>query len=172
MPTAGTDAWTYRGRPGVAWLVSADGDDPEAATKLIESFMTEEYQQGMIATMDQPPLNVDLVADPVAIDAYKKMVAFCKDNVFLMPQAIVKNPEIAVDAQRKPITPHVGNILQGYLGGSRKDLRSELKKLSDANEADREQAMKKAKGSGANVSEDDYMFSAWKPGADYESNDG
>jgi len=85
----------------------------------------------------------------------------------------LKNPEIAaVDAQRKPITPHEGNILQGYLGGSLKDLRIELKKLSDANEADREQAMKKAKGSGANVSEDDYMFSDWKPGADYESKDG
>ena len=97
------------------------------------------------------------------------MVTFCKENVFLMPQAIVKNPEIAaVDAQRKPITPHVGNILQGYLGGSIKDLQSELKKLSDANEADREQAMKKAKAAGAKVSEDDYVFSDWKPGADYE----
>ena len=90
-----------------------------------------------------------------------------------MPQAIVKNPEIAaVDAQRKPITPHVGNILQGYLGGSLKDLLSELKKLSDANEADREQAMDKAKGSGAKVSEDDYVFSDWKPGADYEATNG
>ena len=173
VPTSGTNAWTYRGRPGAAWLVSADSDDPEAATKLIESFMTEEYQKGMIAAMDQPPLNLDLVADSDAIDPYKKMVAFCKENVFRMPQAIVKNPEVAaVDAQRKPITPHVGNILQGYLGGSLKDLRSELKKLSDANEADREQAMDKAKGSGAKVSEDDYVFSDWKPGADYEATNG
>jgi hypothetical protein len=96
-------------------------------------------------------------------------VTFCKDNVFLMPQAIVKNPDIAkVDAQRKPITPHVGNIVQGYLGGSIKNLRDELKKLSDASEADREQAMTKAKSSGAKVSEDDYVFADWKPGADYQ----
>jgi len=168
VPTAGTDAWTYRGRPGATWFVAADSSDPEAATKLIESFMTDEYQKGMIAAMDQPPLNLDLVESSDAIDAYKKSVTFCKENVFLMPQAIVKNPEVAaVDAQRKPITPHVGNILQGYLGGSIKDLRATLKKLSDATSADREQAMTKAKGSGANVSEDDWVFSDWKPGADY-----
>jgi ABC-type glycerol-3-phosphate transport system substrate-binding protein len=169
VPTAGTDPWTYRGRPGAAYFVAADSGNPEAASKLIGSFMSEEYQQGMIAAMDQPPLNLDLVANSDAIDAYKKAVTFCKENVFLMPQAIVKNPDIAkVDASRKPITPHVGNIVQGYLGGSIKNLRNELKKLSDASEADREQAMTKAKSSGAKVSEDDYVFSDWKPGADYQ----
>ena len=170
VPTAGTKPSTYRGRPGAAYFVAADSGNPEAAAKLIGSFMTEEYQKGMIAAMDQPPLDLDLVANSDAIDAYKKMVTFCKENVFLMPQAIVKNPEIAaVEAERKPITPHVGNILQGYLGGSLTNLRGELKKLSDASEADREQAMQKAKSSGANVSEDDYVFSDWKPGADYQS---
>ncbi|QGN34182.1 hypothetical protein [Microlunatus sp. Gsoil 973] len=120
--------------------------------------------------MDQPPLNLDLVDSSTAIDAYKKAVAFCKANVFQMPQAIVKNPEqAAVDAQRKPVTPHVGNIVQGYLSGSIKDLKGALKKLSDATEADREQAFKKAKASGAKVSMDDYAFSDWKPGQDYES---
>ncbi|MGW5360902.1 ABC transporter substrate-binding protein [Actinopolymorpha pittospori] len=169
VPTAGTDPWTYRGRPGAAYFVAADSGNPEAASKLIGSFMSEEYQQGMIAAMDQPPLNLDLVANSDAIDAYKKAVTFCKENVFLMPQAIVKNSDIAkVDASRKPITPHVGNIVQGYLGGSIKNLRDDLKKLSDASEADREQAMTKAKSSGAKVSEDDYIFGDWKPGADYQ----
>lgn len=28
--------------------------------------------------------------------------------------------------------------------------------------------MRKAQSAGANVSEDDYIFSDWKPGADYE----
>ncbi|MBM7788440.1 ABC transporter substrate-binding protein [Tenggerimyces flavus] len=169
-PTASTSSFAYRGRPGATWFVAADSADPEAATKLLESFMDDEYQKGMIAAMDQPPLNLDLVESSDAIDAYKKAVTFCKENVFLMPQAIVKNPAVAaVDAQRKPITPHVGNILQGYLGGSIKDLRAALQKLSDASEADREQAMTKAKGSGAEVSEDDYIFSDWKPGADYQA---
>jgi len=80
-----------------------------------------------------------------------------------------RHTDTAVDAQRKPITPHVGNILQGYLAGSITDLKGALKKLSDATEADRQQAMTKAKSSGAKVSMDDYAFSDWKPGQDYES---
>lgn len=168
-PTGSANAWAYRGRPGASYFASATTKDPEGAAEIIGSFTTDDYQKGMIAAMDQPPLNLDLVADSDAIEAYKKAVTYCKGNVFLMPQAIVRNAEIAVvDAERKPVTPHVGNILQGYLGGSIKDLRAALKKLSDASEADRDQALKAAKASGAKVSLDDYAFSDWTAGKDYE----
>lgn len=167
-PDGGSDPWLYRGRPGATYFVSKGTDNPEGASALIGSMMTDEYQQGMIAAMDQPPLNLELVEDSEAIDAYKRAVAFCAANVFLMPQAIVRNPEIAaVDTERKPITPTIGNIVQGYLGGSIKDLRAALKKLSDANEADRERAITAATSSGAAVSVDDYVFSDWSPGRDY-----
>lgn len=167
-PTAADKHWAYRGRPGASYFVAKSTEFAENATKVVGSFTTDEYQKGMIAAMDQPPLNLDLVAQSDAVDAYKKVVSYCKDNVFLMPQAIVRNPDIAaVDAQRKPVTPHLGNILQGYLGGSIADVGKALKKLSDDNEADREQALKTAKGSGAEVTTDDYVFSDWKPGADY-----
>jgi ABC-type glycerol-3-phosphate transport system substrate-binding protein len=168
VPTQGMDPWCYRGRPAATYFVSADSKNPDAAGKLIASFMSDDYQKGMVEAMDQPPLNLDLVASSNVVDAYKKGVEFCKKNVFLMPQAIVKNPAVArVDALRKPVTPHVGNIVQGYLGGSIKDLKAELKKLSDATAADRAQALQKAKAAGAKVSEDDYVFSDWKPGQDY-----
>jgi ABC-type glycerol-3-phosphate transport system substrate-binding protein len=168
VPSAGMDAWCYRGRPAATYFVSADSKNPDAAGQLIASFMSDDYQKGMIEAMDQPPLNLDLVASSNAVDAYKKGVEFCKTNVFLMPQAIVKNPAIAkVDALRKPVTPHVGNIVQGYLGGSIKDLKAELKKLSDATTADRAKALQKAKASGAKVAEDNYVFADWKPGQDY-----
>ncbi|MGZ0152729.1 ABC transporter substrate-binding protein [Kribbella sp. WER1] len=168
VPTSGADPWCYRGRPAATYFVSADSKNPDAAGKLIASFMSEDYQKGMIEAMDQPPLNLDLVAASSAVDAYKKGVEFCKKNVYLMPQAIVKNPAQArVDAFRKPVTPHVGNIVQGYLGGSINDLKAELKKLSDATTADRAQALQKAKAAGAKVSEDDYVFTDWEPGQDY-----
>ncbi|MEU8227388.1 ABC transporter substrate-binding protein [Kribbella sp. NPDC048915] len=167
-PTSDLKPWCYRGRPASTYFVSADSKNPELAAQLIASFMSDEYQTGMIEAMDQPPLNLDLVASSKAVDAYKKGVEYCKENVFLMPQAIVKNPAIArVDAFRKPVTPHVGNIVQGYLGGSIKDLKAELKKLSDATSADRAQALQKAKAAGAKVSEADYAFTDWKPGQDY-----
>lgn len=168
VPSSGMDAWCYRGRPSSGYFVSANSKNPDAAGQLIASFMSDDYQTGMIEAMDQPPLNLDLVASSKAIDAYKKGVEYCKTNVFQMPQAIVKNPaQASVDALRKPITPHVGNIVQGYLGGSIKDLKSELKKLSDATSADRAKALQKAKAAGAKVSEADYAFSDWKPGQDY-----
>ncbi|TCC27817.1 ABC transporter substrate-binding protein [Kribbella speibonae] len=168
VPTAGTDPWCYRGRPAATYFVSADSKNPDAAGQLIASFMSDDYQKGMVEAMDQPPLNLDQVASSNVVDAYKKGVEYCKENVFLMPQAIVKNPAIArVDALRKPVTPHVGNIVQGYLGGSIKDLKAELKKLSDATTADRAQALTKAKAAGAKVSESDYVFADWKPGQDY-----
>jgi ABC-type glycerol-3-phosphate transport system substrate-binding protein len=168
VPTDGTNPWCYRGRPASGYFVSADSQNPDAAAKLLASFLSTDYQNGMIEAMDQPPLNLDLVASSKAIDAYKKGVDYCKTNVFQMPQAIVKNPAQAkVDALRKPVTPHVGNIVQGYLGGSIKDLKAELKKLSDATTADRAKALTKAKAAGAKVSEDDYVFADWKPGQDY-----
>ncbi|SDS94546.1 ABC transporter substrate-binding protein [Microlunatus soli] len=169
VPTAGTDPWTYRGSPSPTYFVSKGVDDLQAAQGLVDSLLTEEYQKGMIAAMDQPPLNLDLVADnPDATDAYKQGVAFVRDNVFLMPEAIVRNPEIAaVDAKRKPVSPTLGNIVQGYLVDAITDLRGALKKLSDSNEADRQQAIKAARQSGAKVSEDDYVFSDWVPGKDY-----
>lgn len=170
VPRSGMNSWFYRGRPAPSYFVSKATGDLEGATKLALSLMTEEYQKGMIAAMDQPPLNLDLVAEAAAIDAYKKGVAFCKGNVFLMPQAIVQNPQIAaVDAKRKPVSPDLGAIIQGYLGGSITDLASALKKLSDANEADRNQALASAKSSGAKVSENDYVFTDWKPGQDYKA---
>jgi ABC-type glycerol-3-phosphate transport system substrate-binding protein len=169
VPTSGMNPWCYRGRPSSGYFVAASSKNPDAAGKLLATFMTDEYQTGMIEAMDQPPLNLDLVGPSKAIDAYKKGVDFCKTNVFQMPQAIVKNPQQAkVDALRKPVTPHVGNIVQGYLAGSIKDLKAELKKLSDATSADRAQALQKAKAAGAKVSEDDYAFTDWKPGQDYE----
>ncbi|WP_217428201.1 ABC transporter substrate-binding protein [Microlunatus speluncae] len=162
---AGVTPMTYRGLSGPSYFVSGSSADPENATKIIESFMTDDYQKQMTAAMDQPPVNLDVVDSADVIEPYKKIINLYKEQVFQMPQAIVRNPDIAaVDAQRKPITPSLGQVMQGYLGGDITDLRAALKKLSDSYEADREQAIK---ASGADVSVDDYAFSDWKPGADY-----
>jgi raffinose/stachyose/melibiose transport system substrate-binding protein len=164
----GATVMTYRGLPDPTFFVSGTSKDPENATKIIESFVTDEYQKLMTEAMDQPPTNLDVVATANVIEPYKKVINLFKEQVFQAPEAIVRNPEIAaVDAQRKPITPHLGQVIQGYLGGDISDLRDALKKLSDANEADRERAMTTAKSSGANVSMDDYAFADWKAGADY-----
>jgi raffinose/stachyose/melibiose transport system substrate-binding protein len=165
---AGTTVMTYRGLPDPTFFVAGTSQDPENATKIIESFNTDEYQKRMTEAMDQPPINLNVVDTANVIEPYKKIINLFKEQVFQMPEAIVRKPEIAaVDAERKPITPHLGQVIQGYLGGNIPDLRVALKKLSDDNEADRERAIKAAQSSGADVSTDDYAFGDWKPGADY-----
>ena len=164
----GKKVMTYHGLPGPTYFVSGTSQAAENATKLIASFVEQEYLQQMTAAMDQPPVNLDIVATADVIEPYKQMIARFTEQVFWMPQPVVRNNELAaVDARRKPITPHLGQIIQGYLGGNIPDLRAALKKLSDDNEADRERALKEAKTAGAKVALEDYAFADWQPGRDY-----
>jgi ABC-type glycerol-3-phosphate transport system substrate-binding protein len=165
---AGGKVTTYRGAPGAQFFIAGNSKDPANASKVLESFTTPEYQKGLAAGMDQPPLNLDVVDTADVIEPYKKVVGFFKESVKSAPQALIKNPQIATaQAQSKPIATHLGNIIQGYLGGDISDLKAALKKLNSDFEKDRDQSLKAAKASGATVSVDDYAFPDWKPGADY-----
>lgn len=158
----------YRGAPAPQFFVAGNSKNPEAAGKLLESFTTAEYQKGLAAGMDQPPIDLDVVDSADVIESYKKVVSYFKSTVYRAPQAVVRNPQIAVaQSLAKPISPLLGDIIQGYLGGDITDLKGALKKLSDSFSADREQAIKGAVAKGAQVSADDYAFPDWKPGMDY-----
>ena len=99
--------------------------------------------------MDQPPLNLDVVDTADVIEPYKKVVGFFKESVKSAPQALIRNPEIAsAQALSKPIATHLGNIIQGYLGGDVPDLKAALRKLNSDFEKDREQALKGAAANG------------------------
>jgi ABC-type glycerol-3-phosphate transport system substrate-binding protein len=159
---------TYRGSPGAQFFVAGNSKDPANASKLLESFTTPEYQKGLASGMDQPPLNLDVVDTADVIEPYKKVVGYFKESVKTAPQALVRNPQIATaQALSKPIATHLGNIIQGYLGGDVADLKAALRKLSSDFEKDREQALKGAVAKGAEVSVDNYAFQDWKPGSDY-----
>lgn len=163
-----SEVTVYRGAPGSQFFVAGNSKNPDAASKLLESFTTPEYQKGLAAGMDQPPIDLDVVDSADVIEPYKKVVSYFKKSVYQAPQAVVRNPEIAVaQSLSKPVSPLLGDIVQGYLGGDITDLKGALKKLSDNFSADREQAMKAAVAQGATVSLDDYAFPDWKPGTDY-----
>ena len=51
----GAKVMTYRGLPDPTFFVSGSSKDPENATKIIESFTSDEYQKLMTEAMDQPP---------------------------------------------------------------------------------------------------------------------
>lgn len=167
-PDANTKVYTYRGAPGAQFFRAGNSKDPEKASKLLESMTTPEYQKGLAAGMDQPPLDLNVVDTADVIEPYKKVIGYFKETVKRAPQALIANPQVAqAQALSKPISTQLGNIIQGYLGGDVTDLKAALRKLNSDFEADREQSIKAAKAKGAKVSVDDYVFKDWKPGTDY-----
>jgi hypothetical protein len=81
---------------------------------------------------------------------------------------VVRNPQVAAaEALETPISPDLGDIVQGYLGGNISDLRAALRQLSDAYTADWERALQQAVGEGAQISLDDWAFPDWQPATDY-----
>ena len=92
--------------------------------------------------MSTPRLWVDVIADADLITPCKQMVENFSTQLFRAPQAIVRNVEVAqVDARRTPVTPELGDVVQGYLGGKITDLQQALIDLSDANSTALDQAI-------------------------------
>jgi ABC-type glycerol-3-phosphate transport system substrate-binding protein len=167
-PEPGAQPVVHRGAPASQIFVAGTTKDAAHATALVGSFTTPEYQAGLASGMDQPPLDLDVVATADVIEPYRRVIGFFKEQVKRMPEAVVRNPQYAaVQAQQTPVSPNLGDIVQGYLGGNIADLRSALRQLSDASTADRDNALKKAAAGGAQVSEADFAFPNWQPGTDY-----
>ena len=158
----------YRGAPSPVWFVAENSGNVGVATKLLESFTTEDYLLKMTAAMDQPPLNLDIVDKADVIDAYKYLIDDFKKVVYRAPEAVVRKPEVsAALGNYKPIDPDLGGIIQSYLAGQTSDLPAALKKLNGKFESMLDAAISKAKAGDAEVSRDDWAFSDWKPGQDY-----
>jgi multiple sugar transport system substrate-binding protein len=164
----GEDVVATRPARGADWVVGGSTHVAEQASKLIESFTQEDYQSGLAAGMDQPPILLDVVASADVIDPYAWLVDDFAQRIFRAPQAIVRNIEVAkVESKLAPVTPDLGNVVQGYLGGQTSDLRSALKDLSDASTSSLDKAIESARSDGAEVERADWEFPDWKPGKDY-----
>ncbi|MEZ0493788.1 ABC transporter substrate-binding protein [Kineococcus sp. TBRC 1896] len=164
----GSDPTTYRGTPAAQFFIAGNTANPEPANAVIESMTTTEYQKGLAAGMDQPPFDLSVVQSADVIEPYKTLCGWFADTVKRAPEPIVRNPQIAqVQAAQKPVSPHLGDIVQGYLGGDVTDLRGALRDLNARFSADREQAIAAATAAGAQVSMADYAFPDWQPGQDW-----
>ncbi|MEZ0164750.1 ABC transporter substrate-binding protein [Kineococcus sp. LSe6-4] len=165
----GSEPTTYRGTPAAQFFIAGNTANPEQANAVIESMTTTEYQKGLAAGMDQPPFDLSVVQSADVVEPYKQLCSWFADTVKRAPEPIVRNPAIAqVQAAQKPVSPHLGDIVQGYLGGDVTDLRSALRDLNARSNADRDQAIAAATAAGAQVSTADYAFPDWQPGQDWE----
>jgi multiple sugar transport system substrate-binding protein len=72
-----------------------------------------------------------------------------------------------VYAEMKPVTPGVGEIVQGAMGGAVSNVKATLQQYADKLTAERDRAIKVVKDKGVQVSLDDWVFPNWKQGEDY-----
>ncbi|MGW4797887.1 hypothetical protein ACWEPC_36250, partial [Nonomuraea sp. NPDC004297] len=169
VPDAGTAVATYHGpQVGDYWL-SPSSRQAEAANKLLgDHFTTQEFSRKVADTMSQPPRDISVVEQSAAHPAYKKLVGWFEESVFLSPIPVAGNKDVQhVQAEEKPVTPTLGDIVQGALTGDVTDVRAALTKLSSDSARQRDLAIKAATSKGAQVSLDDYAFPNWKPRTDY-----
>lgn len=169
MPTPnGEEVVAARGARAADWVMGGTTQMAEQASLLIESFTQEDYQTQLATGMDQPPILLDVVAQADVIEPYAWLVEDFSTRIFRAPQAIVRNVEVArAEAKRTPVTPELGNVIQGYLGGQITDLKAALVELSDASSAALDAAIEAAKAEGAQVDRTDWEFPDWAAGQDY-----
>lgn len=152
---------------GTFWI-SSQSENVQAASDLLATLLSSEYQVGLANRMDQPPIDLDAVDQADVNPEYSKVVGFYREQVFLAPSPTQKNPAVAaVEAAMRPVEPNLGQIIQGAFSGDVTDIRSALQQFNDGMSQQREEAIAQVTGEGMEVSQDDWTFPDWQPGSDY-----
>ncbi len=152
---------------GVFW-VSSQSQNPDVAADILAGFTTPEYYVGLAEQMDQPPLDLTVVAQANVHPTYLQAVQSFDERVRLAPSPIVRNPVVAqVNAEMQDIHPNLGEITQGAFSGDVTDVRAALKQYNDALSAERERALGVVQQAGGQVSLDDWVFADWDPAEDF-----
>jgi multiple sugar transport system substrate-binding protein len=152
---------------GTFWI-SAQSKNPDIASELLNLFTTNDFYIKLAERMDQPPLDLDAVAKANVDQTYKDVVAGYKDSVRLAPEPVIRNADVGkVYAEMKPISPNLGEIVQGAFAGAFSDPKPVLQQLSDQMTAERDRAIKAVNDAGGKVSVDDWKFDNWNPAEDF-----
>jgi len=86
----------------------------------------------------------------------------------LAPDPAVRNPDVAqVRLELRPVSPDLGELVQGVLVGQVSDAAAALQDLQDRASAELDRAIAAAQEQGADVSRDDWVFPNWDPTQDY-----
>lgn len=153
--------------PGTFWI-SAQSKNPGVASELLNLFTSDEFYIKLAERMDQPPLDLDAVSKANVHQTYKDVVAGYKDSVRLAPEPVIRNADVGkVYAEMKPVSPNLGEIIQGAFSGAFGDPKPILQQFSDQMTAERDRAIKVVNDAGGKVSVDDWKFDAWNPAEDF-----
>ncbi|WP_156253089.1 ABC transporter substrate-binding protein [Pseudactinotalea terrae] len=168
VPEAGMDVVAYRGPQGGAFFLSGPSQRQADVGELLSRFTSPAYYQGLAENMDQPPLDLAVVAQADVHPAYAKLIGWYQEQVYLAPLAVAQNPDIdLVNTEMPAIEPDLGMTIQGLFAGELGDVRTALQALSDRSMAAREEAIAAATANGAQVDMDSWAFPDWQPRQDF-----
>jgi multiple sugar transport system substrate-binding protein len=168
VPVANAGNYLHRGPQGGVFWISSQSDAPAVAADLLKGFNTEEYYIGLAERMDQPPLDLDVVARANVHPSYRQAIQNFQEIVRLRPEPLVRNAAVSkVLAEMTDIRPNLGDLIQGAFSGDITDYAAALKEYSDAMSAERERAVEAVQAQGVEVSLDDWVFSNWDRSQDY-----
>lgn len=171
-PTKGMKYHEPASSAAADFYISATTKHPKEAAKLVEYLGSNEYLTGMLQDDLLPVPLTSLMDDPKNFtdDNLKKMVQIYKDTVVESPNPAV-NPG-AVQAKQIEATlpapkPDWWEAMQGaYLGQI--DIKQAMTQVTDAYNKRFNDAIKKAKDSGANVTPQMFTFPDWDGTKDYK----
>jgi multiple sugar transport system substrate-binding protein len=115
------------------------------------------------------PEAVEIATESVPLDPFAtEALELWEEQLRLGPMVPVRNPAASkVAFERKPLTPDLGQLMQGILSGQVKDVRAAMEDLQSRATAELERAITAAKESGAEVSREDFVFADWDPTQEY-----
>lgn len=86
----------------------------------------------------------------------------------LRPDPSVRNPDVQqVQLAFKTLTPSYNDVVVGLFTGQLKDVKQSFTDLQERAEKELDRAIGEAKGKGAKVSREDFVFADWDPTQDY-----
>lgn len=117
------------------------------------------------------PEAVEIAQASVELDPFASTaLALYDEQLRLGPMVPVRNPEVAaIAAERQPLQPDLGTLVQGILTGQVQDVPAAMQDLQDRASAELDRAIGAAQEKGANVSRDDFVFTDWDPLVDYSA---
>lgn len=158
----------FEGGSGEYLYVSKDTKHWPEVKAFLEYLNENMYAEVIKTGQTLPSKKPELIKDAKPpFEQYEKISKMMLDFKRLTPTVYKHNPAATdVMAQYSGFAPkeNIGTIFLGYLQGQLKDLEKPLQKLTDDNNA----ALKRAiDGSGGAVKAEDFIFSDWVPGQNY-----
>jgi multiple sugar transport system substrate-binding protein len=154
--------------------VYADSEYKNIAGDMFSYIGSVEGQVGIMAATKGflralVPEAAEIAQESVALDPYaSEALALYDEQLRLGPMVPVRNPAASrVAFERRPLTPDLGQLVQGIMAGQIDDVPAAMEDLQSRANAELERAIAAAQEAGAEVSRDDFVFANWDPTAEY-----